>query len=124
MRENNRFRFTGGAAIQPYSPDAPIQGTEGLSNLEMQAQGAGAAARNKIYGDPMFSRYNPELAQEAADEYLRMQLGQAQNQPDAAELEARELTARRGLTGMDQDAYKEALIRLLFGDHETSGLQK
>ena len=124
MRENNRFRFTGGAAVRPYSPEYPIQGTEGLSNLEMQAQGAGAAARNRLYGDPMFSRYNPELAQEAADEYMRMQLGQAQNQPDAAELEARELTAAKGLTGMPDDTYKRALIELLFGGHPTSGLRK
>lgn len=124
MRENNRFRFTGGAAIQPYSPDTPIQGTEGLSNLEMAIKGTGAGLRNSIYGNPMHKRYDPALAEEAAAEYMRMQLGQAQNQPDAAELEARELTARRGLTGMGEDEYKKALIELLFGGWGTSGLQK
>ena len=124
MRENNRFRFTGGAAIQPYQPQYPVQGTQGMSPLEMQAQGAGAALRNMRYGNPDFKSYDPQLAQEAADEYMRMQLGQAQNQPDAAELEARELTAVKGLTGMPDDSYKRALIELLFGGHPTSGLQK
>lgn len=124
MRENNRFRFTGGAAIPPFSPEAPIQGTEGLSPLEMQLKGASAAMRHRIHGDPMFSRYDPALAQEAADEYARMQYGQAQYVPSPEELEARELTAVKGLTGMSDNDYKRALIELLFGNYQSSGLQK
>lgn len=107
MRENNRFRFTGGAAIQPFEPQYPIQGTEGMTPREMQAAGQAAAAQGDAAG------------------YARMQYGQAQNQPYPDELEARELMAQQALTsGMSPEEYKKALIEMLFGGWNTSGLQK
>jgi len=124
MRENNRFRFTGGAAIQPYSPEYPIQGVEGMTPYEMQAQAAGATVRNQLHSNPMFSRYDPQLAQEAADEYARMQYGQAQYQPSPEELAAQELYAAKALTGQSDSEYKKALMELLFGGYQSSGLQK
>ncbi len=96
----NRFRFTGGAQIPAMDP---VQGTSGMTPEQMQAQAA-LAQQNMIPG-------SPGGTDAAKEEWLRMQYGQAAQQPSPEQLAAMEDMAAKEL--QRDPAFIQQLIQML-----------